>query len=463
VPGPIPHHRGPTTRQCRLIRGLVPALTRARTLPDAATFLVEQVAGILQTRVALVGRTGRATPETEAAHPSPPPPGAATLDLPLGRHGNREWTLVLEGGWTGFASPCLHEVAPLLGAALASAHAHEQHRRARGLLLAAHRLGRTLTGQAPPDRMRQRMVDAAAAATRAAVASLSLHDAEANALRIVATHGYAQVLVDHVRVLPGQGVLGRVFQTRRALLARDVRDVPGLHARRARYRTPSFLAVPLLADGDVLGVLSVADRRDGQPFDRADLRALRALAVPASLGLRNHRLVDQTRVLAHAATVDPLTGLFNRRYFQTRIEEEIERARRYGVDLALLLIDIDDFKRHNDQLGHLAGDYLLRQIAEVLKRSVRVFDVCTRFGGEEFAILMPGSGSANGLIVAERIRHRVETASREDGPLPSHLRMTVSLGLAVLGADVSSQELIARADRALYRAKAEGKNRVQME
>jgi diguanylate cyclase (GGDEF)-like protein len=191
--------------------------------------------------------------------------------------------------------------------------------------------------------------------------------------------------------------------------------------------------------------------------------AARALAAPAALALINDRLTHQARELAHAATIDPLTGLFNRRYFHTRIEEEIERARRYGLDLALLLADVDDFKQLNDELGHLAGDYLLRQIAEVLKRSVRVFDVCTRFGGEEFAILMPGSNAANAIVVAERIRSRVESASRDAGPLPAHLQITISLGLAVLSAGASSQELIARADRALYRAKAAGKNRVTVE
>ena len=220
--------------------------------------------------------------------------------------------------------------------------------------------------------------------------------------------------------------------------------------------------MPLLAQGEVIGVVSVADRADGRPFSRADLTAARALAAPAALALRSDRLAEQTRELSHAATVDPLTALFNRRYFATRIEEEIERARRYSLELSLLLIDVDDFKRLNDELGHLAGDYLLRQIAEVLKRSVRVFDVCTRFGGEEFAILMPGSGVNNALVVAERIRARVEQASREAGPLPPHLRITVSLGLATLATDPSPHEFIARADRALYRAKAEGKNCVRV-
>ncbi|MBL8141630.1 MAG: GGDEF domain-containing protein, partial [Acidobacteria bacterium] len=143
--------------------------------------------------------------------------------------------------------------------------------------------------------------------------------------------------------------------------------------------------------------------------------------------------------------------------------EEIERARRHTLDLSLLLVDVDDFKRLNDELGHLVGDYLLKQIADVLRRSVRVFDVCTRFGGEEFAILMPGTGLASALVVAERIRSRVEQASRDVGPLPAHLRITVSLGLAVLASDPTPQELIARADRGLYRAKADGKNCVRVE
>jgi diguanylate cyclase (GGDEF)-like protein len=445
------------------VRRLVPEVARAGNLQEAAVRLTEGLGAILQTAVVLTAAPAHGEPRIIAAVPAPPHAGTTTA-LALGHHGGREWTLTLEGRWEeGFRYPCLVEVAPLLGAGLGAAEARDERNRARALLLAAYRFGRKLTRPDGSEAMRQFVIDTMAQATGARVGALSLHEPEADLLRIVATHGYAQVLVDHVRVRPGEGVLGRVFQTRRAMLVKDVREVPGLHASRARYRTPSFLAAPLLDHEQVLGVVSLADRADGQPFDRADLAAVRALAVPAGLALRNDRLVNETRELAHAATVDPLTGLFNRRYFQTRFEEEIERARRYGLELALLLIDVDDFKRHNDELGHLAGDYLLRQIAEVLKRSVRVFDVCTRFGGEEFAILMPGSGPTNGLIVAERIRHRVESASGEGGLLPSHLRMTVSLGLAVLAADASSHELIARADRALYRAKAEGKNCVRME
>jgi diguanylate cyclase (GGDEF)-like protein len=332
------------------------------------------------------------------------------------------------------------------------------------VVAAAYSFARKLTGRPASQPLRQFIVDEIASATNARLASLAMHDETRGQLRVVATHGYPAVLVEHVRQSPGEGVLGRVFSSRRPMLVADVERVPDLHPRRPRYRTSSFLSVPLLSSGDVLGIVSVADRADDRPFDRNDLTAARALAAPAALALLNDRLSDQARALAHAATVDPLTNLFNRRYFQTRLEEEMQRARRHGLDLALLLIDVDDFKALNDQLGHLAGDHLLRRVADILKRSVRVFDVCTRFGGEEFAVLMPGSSVNNALVVAERIRSRIEGASpREAGAAPPHPHLTVSLGLAVLASDSTPHELVARADRALYLAKAAGKNCVRMD
>ncbi len=161
--------------------------------------------------------------------------------------------------------------------------------------------------------------------------------------------------------------------------------------------------------------------------------------------------------------MDSLTGLFNRRYFETRLEEEIQRARRYGLDLALLVIDADDFKRLNDRLGHLTGDRVLRTMSDTLRRSVRGFDVCTRFGGEEFAILMPGSPVASSALQsAERIRQRIEDYRFDQLPLPSELHPTISVGVAVLTPPDAAQDLIARADRALYEAKADGKNCVRL-
>jgi diguanylate cyclase (GGDEF)-like protein len=222
------------------------------------------------------------------------------------------------------------------------------------------------------------------------------------------------------------------------------------------------MALPLIVDGQGLGVLTLADRVDDRPFTRGDLTLARAMAAPATLGLASSRMAGKARDLAHAAAVDPLTGLFNRRYFENRIDEEIQRARRYGLDLALLIIDADDFKQLNDGLGHLVGDRVLRAMSDTLRRSVRAFDVCTRFGGEEFAILMPGSSAASAVQSADRIRQRVAQYRFDPMLIPSDIHPTISVGVAVLDGDQGAQDLIARADRALYVAKAEGKNCVRI-
>jgi len=293
-------------------------------------------------------------------------------------------------------------------------------------------------------------------------AALALFDDSLGRLAIVATHGYPTVLVEDLRIAPGTGVIGEVFASRQPMLVSDAERQLRSHPRRRRYRTGSFMALPLFTDGQGLGVLTFADRADLQPFSRGDLTMARAMAAPAALGLSSAKLTGQAKDLAHAAAVDPLTSLFNRRYFETRIDEEIQRARRYGLDLALLVIDADDFKALNDLLGHLVGDRVLRAMSDTLRRSVRAFDVCTRFGGEEFAILMPGSSAASALQSAERIRQRIEHYRFDTLGIPTEHRPTISVGVAVLAGENSAQDLIARADRALYAAKAAGKNCVRL-
>jgi diguanylate cyclase (GGDEF)-like protein len=306
------------------------------------------------------------------------------------------------------------------------------------------------------------IVSTLAARVGAQQAALALYDAQFDRLAIMATHGYPSVLVEDLRIARGEGVIGEVFATRQAMVVADANRQVDTHPRRLRYKTGSFMALPLYSGGEGLGVLTLADRTDLQPFTRADLTVARAMLAPASLALVASRLATQARALAHAAAVDPLTGLFNRRYFETRIDEEIQRARRYSLDLALLVIDADDFKLFNDLLGHLVGDRVLRAMSDTLRRSVRAFDVCTRFGGEEFAILMPGSSAASALQSAERIRQRIADYRFDPALVPSDVRTTISIGVAVLRSEDDAQGLLARADRALYAAKAGGKNCVRL-
>ena len=123
------------------------------------------------------------------------------------------------------------------------------------------------------------------------------------------------------------------------------------------------------------------------------------------------------------------------------------------------MVDLDGFKSINDRFGHVAGDMVIRDISEILRRSVRIFDVCTRFGGEEFAVMMPGGTAESAGAIAERIRQRVEAYQRSEPDLVG-LHVTASIGVAVSPPGVTARDLIERADRALYHAKRAGKNRV---
>lgn len=183
----------------------------------------------------------------------------------------------------------------------------------------------------------------------------------------------------------------------------------------------------------------------------------------SGLGLDIRRQKDLERRLERQARVDQLTGLPNRVHFFERFDMEIAHARRSDRPLSLLMLDIDFFKSVNDTHGHLAGDAVLRAVGASLAGTAREVDLCARLGGEEFGILLHETTLAEALVVAERMRTAVsdQTISLEQGPT---LRVTVSVGITVLSAmDTHPDQIIERADRALYAAKRDGRNRVAVE
>jgi diguanylate cyclase (GGDEF)-like protein len=303
------------------------------------------------------------------------------------------------------------------------------------------------------------IVDSAARFASARLGSLSLFEPRKGSIVVTATHGYPAEAAEHVRIVPGSGIIGGVFSSRKPLLVRDSRRVPGLTPRSRRYQTASFMAVPIVAGEDALGVVTLADRADGHAFSRDDLTATRQLSALAALALSREELSRRTDELAHAAAIDPLTTLFNRRYLQTRLEVELERTRRTGQPLAVLMIDVDSFKPINDRLGHQTGDSVLRKVADIIRRSVRASDVSTRYGGDEFAVIV-AENAPGAAHTAERIRRRVETFRWESLGVPGPLQVTVSVGVAIGELGESPEMLIARADQQMYRAKAQGRNRV---
>jgi diguanylate cyclase (GGDEF)-like protein len=214
--------------------------------------------------------------------------------------------------------------------------------------------------------------------------------------------------------------------------------------------------VPLRRYGETLGVLSV-ERRAPDGFGAHTLALLEAIGAQAAAAVENARLYA-------LANIDGLTGLYCRRYFDVRIAEEIERARRFGSTFALILADLDDFKRLNDTLGHVAGDRALREVSAIAASQLRGVDLAARYGGEELAFLLPRTSLADAHAVAERIREAIATYSLVESGRAG-MRVTASLGIA--GWDESgagdAPALVARADAALYRAKALGKNRVEID
>ncbi len=211
-------------------------------------------------------------------------------------------------------------------------------------------------------------------------------------------------------------------------------------------------------DGRVAMLHALGDLAAGM----AQLAAERAVAErrATALELTRGRLREQNLLLRELAVVDELTGLHNRRFFDARLQYELDRFGRYGVSLSLIIFDIDHFKRINDRYGHPAGDEVLKRLAIICKQLVRRVDLLARIGGEEFALLMPNTEEPGAETVAQRLRMRIEQAVLIIAE--ERLHITVSGGLASVRSGWAGDpaQLFRAADQALYRAKMEGRNRV---
>jgi diguanylate cyclase (GGDEF)-like protein len=219
----------------------------------------------------------------------------------------------------------------------------------------------------------------------------------------------------------------------------------------------SLLAVPMISRGKVIGVLSAQSKRRGAFLDQ-DEKMLSILATSAALALENASLHQKTEELT---IVDELTGIYNYRFFSKKLSEEIKRAERYKQSLSLLMIDIDWFKRYNDTYGHLFGNRVLTELAQRIKDSVRDVDVVSRYGGEEFTVILPQTNKKDAQMIGERIRHQVESSDfvvEENGV---KVGVTVSLGVATYPENgTTAEQLVEKVDQALYLAKGKGKNMV---
>ena len=296
--------------------------------------------------------------------------------------------------------------------------------------------------------------------------SIQFLDERGRELRVHKAIGPGASLLEEMVRPAGGGIAGNVVRQRRPQSGPD--GVPETDAvprpARAELAGP-YLSVPLLFGGKVFGVIHVVRAMNGESFEEIDSRRLTELVGAVSGYIRNAMDLEEKERLA---LVDPLTELYNRRSFDLQFDREIRRAQRYRHALTLVLLDIDDFKLYNDRHGYLAGDDVLRRVGRVLDRTFRQVDVVTRWGGEEFAVLLPETPKAavgpDGELppFAERLLRAVERERFQHGKAQPGGRLTLSGGTATYPDDTQDPgELIALANRALRKAKKAGKARIE--
>lgn len=251
--------------------------------------------------------------------------------------------------------------------------------------------------------------------------------------------------------IPLTGLAGKAIESGRPVVANDVENAPEFI--RGVAETRSELCIPLIVFGEKLGVMILDCARE-DAFEEEDVEALESVADICAAAIQNSRHFERTQQLAY---LDGLTGIFNRRFFEMRIQEEITRSDRYETQLAVVMLDLDNFKRLNDEFGHMLGDEVLRQTSVIFQSQLRKGDVVCRYGGEEFALLLPNTSSENALEVAEKLRRTVETWHFPGVARP----VTLSAGVAGCPEfGITRDEIVAAADSALYFAKQKGRNRV---
>ncbi len=288
-------------------------------------------------------------------------------------------------------------------------------------------------------------------------AALLLADPGSGVLLELASRGGGKEADAPVFLVPGSDpALEALAKADRPLSRRTLAEKGGTLAGKLR-ELDADTAVPLMVQGELIGVMAVGPKAAGDRFPGEELELLNLLAHHVAIVFQNARLFE-------SATYESLTGLLRREAILETLDRELERARRYDRPLTVGMADLDHFKEVNDRYGHLAGDTLLKRVAEVIATGLRSTDAVGRYGGEEFLMVLPETDLAGARVVADKLRRLVEEvgAPMADGAVVS---VTISIGLASrsdpeLGGDAGARDLIEHADRALYRAKKEGRNRI---
>jgi diguanylate cyclase (GGDEF)-like protein len=284
--------------------------------------------------------------------------------------------------------------------------------------------------------------------------SLMLIDDAEKALTIGVAIGLSEEITRDTRLEPGESIAGWVVKNRTPLFIENVeQDATFISIKKRNIKTGTMMCTPLIAKDKILGTLNVS-RSEAKSFSRKDFELFNNLANQAAIA------IDNARLYRYAVT-DEMTRLYNHRYFQQRLDEELQRADRYENHVALVILDVDHFKLFNDTYGHPEGDRVLKAVARLIEKNVREIDIPARYGGEEFVVICPEKSGEGSLTPAERIRAAIESLDfRIAG---QRVPVTVSLGVACYPDQArNKQDLIQKADAALYYSKHNGRNRASL-
>lgn len=254
----------------------------------------------------------------------------------------------------------------------------------------------------------------------------------------------------------GEGIAGLVAQTGKPVMANKGYNDPRFLLREERqedYKVRNLMCVPMIINDKVIGIVNVTNKKKARDYDDDDQGLLTTLATQLAV------IIERSRLHTLAIT-DGLTQLYIHRYFQIRLDEEILRSERYGYQFALIMFDIDHFKKFNDTYGHQQGDIVLIEVAKAVRDSSRTnIDIPARYGGEEFAIILPEQSTQGAKIYAERLRKLIEQKEFSGQATPLHVNISIGVGSYPMDA-TTKQELVKRTDEALYYAKEHGRNQV---
>jgi diguanylate cyclase (GGDEF)-like protein len=327
-------------------------------------------------------------------------------------------------------------------------------------LQALNEIGRALTSTLDLPEVLRLVMGRAQDLLKVSRFSLLLVDDQTHDLRFEVASGPGSEKLAAMRLPMGEGIAGWVAKEGQPVLVQDVKHDPRFAARfdaLSGHATRSVIAVPLVSKGRTLGVVEVVSGDGERELTPEDLLTVRTLADHAAIAIENAQAFERIRELT---IVDDHTGLYNARHLHRVLDAEVIRSERYGRPFSLVFVDLDKFKEVNDRHGHQAGSAALREVGEVLRAGLRETDIPTRYGGDEYVILLPEADRAQAMMVAERLRSAVAShAFLADRGLS--VRFTASFGVATWPLDGrKADELLGRADAAMYMVKGKARDAV---